>query len=108
MVIGIQRGTNSGSRSPDEKRRAFSARLALANETGTVLKTPQSTAFVQVIAEKTDGGVDYSFECIGKTDTMRAALECCHKVSVSRFRLMSPLFLVVDWLDHHRSTRNFF
>ncbi|GAQ82354.1 alcohol dehydrogenase class-3 [Klebsormidium nitens] len=33
----------------------------------------------EVIAEKTDGGVDYSFECIGKTDTMRAALECCHK-----------------------------
>lgn len=42
---------------------------------------------VQVIAEKTDGGVDYSFECIGKTDTMRAALECCHKV---RGFLFSP------------------
>lgn len=32
-----------------------------------------------VIVEKTDGGVDYSFECIGNTATMRAALECCHK-----------------------------
>jgi S-(hydroxymethyl)glutathione dehydrogenase / alcohol dehydrogenase len=27
----------------------------------------------------TDGGVDYSFECIGNVKTMRAALECCHK-----------------------------
>lgn len=27
----------------------------------------------------TDGGVDYSFECIGNVDVMRAALECCHK-----------------------------
>lgn len=27
----------------------------------------------------TGGGVDYSFECIGNVNTMRAALECCHK-----------------------------
>jgi S-(hydroxymethyl)glutathione dehydrogenase/alcohol dehydrogenase len=27
----------------------------------------------------TRGGADYSFECIGKVDVMRAALECCHK-----------------------------
>jgi S-(hydroxymethyl)glutathione dehydrogenase/alcohol dehydrogenase len=27
----------------------------------------------------TDGGVDYSFECIGNVNTMRQALECCHK-----------------------------
>jgi len=33
----------------------------------------------QVIVDMTDGGVDYSFECIGLTQTMRAALECCHK-----------------------------
>eukprot|EP00484_Ammonia_sp_Unknown_P014836 CAMPEP_0197072484 /NCGR_PEP_ID=MMETSP1384-20130603/210121_1 /TAXON_ID=29189 /ORGANISM="Ammonia sp." /LENGTH=730 /DNA_ID=CAMNT_0042511303 /DNA_START=5 /DNA_END=2194 /DNA_ORIENTATION=- len=32
-----------------------------------------------VIVELTDGGVDYSFECIGLPSTMRAALECCHK-----------------------------
>ena len=32
-----------------------------------------------VIVKMTDGGVDYSFECIGLTQTMRAALECCHK-----------------------------
>ena len=33
----------------------------------------------EVIVEMTDGGVDYSFECIGNVKTMRAALECCHK-----------------------------
>nr|WP_115719909.1 S-(hydroxymethyl)glutathione dehydrogenase/class III alcohol dehydrogenase [Gallaecimonas mangrovi] len=33
----------------------------------------------QVIVELTDGGVDYSFECIGNVDVMRSALECCHK-----------------------------
>jgi S-(hydroxymethyl)glutathione dehydrogenase / alcohol dehydrogenase len=33
----------------------------------------------EVIVELTGGGVDYSFECIGRTQTMRAALECCHK-----------------------------
>ncbi|GGA02054.1 S-(hydroxymethyl)glutathione dehydrogenase/class III alcohol dehydrogenase [Dyella caseinilytica] len=33
----------------------------------------------EVIVEITDGGVDYSFECIGNVDVMRAALECCHK-----------------------------
>jgi len=32
-----------------------------------------------VIVELTDGGVDYSFECIGNTNVMRSALECCHK-----------------------------
>ena len=32
-----------------------------------------------VIVDLTNGGVDYSFECIGNTNVMRAALECCHK-----------------------------
>ncbi|KAL3677446.1 hypothetical protein R1sor_027394 [Riccia sorocarpa] len=33
----------------------------------------------QVIVDMTDGGVDYSFECVGNVDLMRSALECCHK-----------------------------
>ncbi|MBT8063625.1 MAG: S-(hydroxymethyl)glutathione dehydrogenase/class III alcohol dehydrogenase, partial [Gammaproteobacteria bacterium] len=32
-----------------------------------------------VIVDLTDGGADYSFECVGNTDLMRSALECCHK-----------------------------
>jgi S-(hydroxymethyl)glutathione dehydrogenase/alcohol dehydrogenase len=34
---------------------------------------------VDAIVQLTDGGADYSFECIGNTKTMRQALECCHK-----------------------------
>ena len=34
---------------------------------------------VAEIVRLTDGGVDYSFECIGNVTTMRQALECCHK-----------------------------
>ncbi|MEE4361359.1 MAG: S-(hydroxymethyl)glutathione dehydrogenase/class III alcohol dehydrogenase [Pseudomonadales bacterium] len=33
----------------------------------------------QVLVDMTDGGVDYSFECVGNVELMRAALECCHK-----------------------------
>ncbi|WNG51770.1 S-(hydroxymethyl)glutathione dehydrogenase/class III alcohol dehydrogenase [Archangium minus] len=33
----------------------------------------------EVIVGLTDGGVDYSFECIGSVQVMRSALECCHK-----------------------------
>lgn len=33
----------------------------------------------EVIVEMTDGGVDYSFECVGNVHLMRSALECCHK-----------------------------
>jgi len=31
------------------------------------------------LVELTDGGADYSFECIGNVNLMRQALECCHK-----------------------------
>jgi len=33
----------------------------------------------EVLVEMTDGGLDYTFECIGNIHTMRAALESCHK-----------------------------
>ncbi len=33
----------------------------------------------EVLVELTDGGVDYSFECVGNVNLMRSALECCHK-----------------------------
>ena len=34
---------------------------------------------VAYLVDITGGGADYSFECIGKVDVMRTALECCHK-----------------------------
>ena len=33
----------------------------------------------EVIIEMTDGGADYTFECVGNVKLMRAALEACHK-----------------------------
>jgi S-(hydroxymethyl)glutathione dehydrogenase / alcohol dehydrogenase len=41
--------------------------------------TGYGRAVQEEIVDLTDGGVDYSFECIGNVKTMRAALECCHK-----------------------------
>jgi S-(hydroxymethyl)glutathione dehydrogenase/alcohol dehydrogenase len=34
---------------------------------------------VSHLVELTNGGADYSFECIGNVNTMRQALECCHR-----------------------------
>ena len=34
---------------------------------------------VACLIDLTDGGADYSFECIGNVKTMRNALECCHR-----------------------------
>ncbi len=34
---------------------------------------------VSYLVDLTKGGADYSFECIGNVQTMRQALECCHK-----------------------------
>jgi S-(hydroxymethyl)glutathione dehydrogenase/alcohol dehydrogenase len=33
----------------------------------------------KVIVDLTDGGADYTFECVGNVNLMRAALEACHK-----------------------------
>jgi S-(hydroxymethyl)glutathione dehydrogenase / alcohol dehydrogenase len=58
------------------------AKEAVARELGmTDFVNPKDHAkpIQDVIVEMTDGGVDYSFECIGNVQLMRAALECCHK-----------------------------
>jgi S-(hydroxymethyl)glutathione dehydrogenase/alcohol dehydrogenase len=34
---------------------------------------------VPYLVDLTDGGADYSFECVGNVNLMRQALECCHK-----------------------------
>jgi len=47
--------------------------------TDTVNPGDHDTPIQDVIVELTDGGVDYSFECVGNTGLMRSALECCHK-----------------------------
>jgi S-(hydroxymethyl)glutathione dehydrogenase/alcohol dehydrogenase len=55
---------------------------ALAKKMGmTHFVNPQEVAgdLVPYLVDLTRGGADYSFECIGNVNTMRQALECCHK-----------------------------
>jgi S-(hydroxymethyl)glutathione dehydrogenase/alcohol dehydrogenase len=42
-------------------------------------ETLEGKDLVAHIVELTDGGADYSFECVGNTRLMRQALECCHR-----------------------------
>lgn len=57
------------------------AREAMARKFGmTHFVNPKEVGnVVDHIVQLTDGGADYSFECIGNTQVMRQALECCHK-----------------------------
>jgi S-(hydroxymethyl)glutathione dehydrogenase/alcohol dehydrogenase len=58
------------------------AKFDLARQLGAtdcVNPADHAAPIQEVIVEMTDGGVDYSFECIGNVEVMRAALECCHK-----------------------------
>ncbi len=57
-------------------------RKALAEKLGmTHFVNPKDLGgdLVAHLVEITDGGADYSFECIGNVDVMRQALECCHR-----------------------------
>jgi S-(hydroxymethyl)glutathione dehydrogenase/alcohol dehydrogenase len=57
------------------------SKVALAKQFGmTDFVNPKKVDnVVDAIVDLTDGGADYSFECIGNVETMRQALECCHK-----------------------------
>ncbi|WP_442594230.1 S-(hydroxymethyl)glutathione dehydrogenase/class III alcohol dehydrogenase [Parapusillimonas sp. JC17] len=57
------------------------AREAMARQFGmTDFVNPNEVDnVVDTIIQMTDGGADYSFECIGNTKVMRQALECCHR-----------------------------
>ncbi|MFZ1624286.1 MAG: S-(hydroxymethyl)glutathione dehydrogenase/class III alcohol dehydrogenase [Gammaproteobacteria bacterium] len=58
------------------------ARTALAERFGmTHFVNPKEVEgdLVSWLVSLTDGGADYSFECVGNTGLMRQALECCHR-----------------------------
>jgi S-(hydroxymethyl)glutathione dehydrogenase/alcohol dehydrogenase len=57
------------------------AREAMARKFGIThfINPKEVPNVVDAVVQLTDGGADYSFECIGNTTTMRQALECCHK-----------------------------
>ena len=56
-------------------------KVEIAKQFGmTDFVNPQNTDdLIEAICDLTNGGADYSFECIGNVNTMRQALECCHK-----------------------------
>src|ERR687888_439090 len=57
-------------------------RKALAEQFGmTHFVNPKEVGgdLVAELVKVTDGGADYSFECVGNVDLMRQALECCHR-----------------------------
>ena len=58
------------------------SKRALAEKFGMTHFVNPSNAggdLVPHLVDLTDGGADYSFECIGNVNTMRQALECCHR-----------------------------
>ena len=57
------------------------ARQAMARKFGMThfINPKEVDNVVDAIVQLTDGGADYSFECIGNVDVMRQALECTHK-----------------------------
>jgi len=58
------------------------SKFPLARELGatdTINPKDYDKPIQEVLVELTDGGVDFSFECIGNVNVMRAALEACHK-----------------------------
>jgi S-(hydroxymethyl)glutathione dehydrogenase/alcohol dehydrogenase len=57
----------------------FGATHCLNPNDGSVAELDLGKNIVDKIIELTDGGVDYSFECVGNVKLMRQALECCHK-----------------------------
>jgi S-(hydroxymethyl)glutathione dehydrogenase/alcohol dehydrogenase len=58
------------------KRRALAEQFGM---THFVNPTEVAGDLVPYLVDLTKGGADYSFECIGNTQVMRQALECCHK-----------------------------
>jgi S-(hydroxymethyl)glutathione dehydrogenase/alcohol dehydrogenase len=57
-------------------RRAMAERFGM---THFVNPTEVQGELVPYLVDLTNGGADYSFECVGNTTLMRQALECCHK-----------------------------
>jgi S-(hydroxymethyl)glutathione dehydrogenase/alcohol dehydrogenase len=57
------------------------AKVELAKKFGMTdfINPNEVSDVVEAICDLTNGGADYTFECIGNVNVMRQALECCHK-----------------------------
>lgn len=67
MIVGVDL---------NPKKRALAEKLGM---THFVNPSEVEGDLVPYLVELTNGGADYSFECIGNVKVMRQALECCHK-----------------------------
>jgi S-(hydroxymethyl)glutathione dehydrogenase/alcohol dehydrogenase len=67
MIVGVDL---------NPRRRALAEKFGM---THFVNPTEVAGDLVPSLVELTKGGADYSFECIGNVQTMRQALECCHR-----------------------------
>jgi len=67
MIVGVDR---------NPKRKALAEKFGM-----THFVNPKEAGgdLVAHLVALTDGGADYSFECVGNVDLMRQALECCHR-----------------------------
>src|SRR3979411_639373 len=78
VLQGLRRAAADATISGD----ATKTRESLAEKFGmTHFVNPKEVGgdLVQHLVSLTDGGADYSFECVGNVDLMRQALECCHR-----------------------------
>ena len=66
MIIGVDL---------NDDKRAMAERFGMTH----FINPNEVENVVDHIVQLTDGGADYSFECIGNTKVMRQALECCHR-----------------------------
>ncbi len=66
-IIGVDR---------NPKRKALAEKFGM---THFVDAKEVQDELVPHLVSLTDGGADYSFECVGNVDLMRQALECCHR-----------------------------
>ncbi|WPU63500.1 S-(hydroxymethyl)glutathione dehydrogenase/class III alcohol dehydrogenase [Peredibacter starrii] len=57
------------------------AKFEMAKDFGATdfINPTKINSVTEEVIKLTDGGADYSFECVGSTKLMRQALECCHK-----------------------------
>lgn len=57
------------------------AKFEMAKDFGATdfINPTKINSVTEEVIKITDGGADYSFECVGSTKLMRQALECCHK-----------------------------
>lgn len=78
VVIGAQKAGASRIIAIDINPRKFELARKLG-ATDCVNPNEIDKPIQEHIVDMTDGGVEFSFECIGNVEVMRSALECCHK-----------------------------